>query len=61
MTASAAVAIRTPSSNHVDLILAAAVADKSTFYEKPISLDLAEVDPADRVRGGRPDRGHHQP
>ena len=41
-----AVAICTPSSNHVDLILRAAVAGKAIFCEKPISLDLAEVDRA---------------
>ncbi|MDP1876267.1 MAG: inositol 2-dehydrogenase [Actinomycetota bacterium] len=41
-----AVAICTPSSTHVDLIVRAAAAGKAIFCEKPISLDLDEVDRA---------------
>lgn len=41
-----AIAICTPSDTHVDLIVAAAQAGKAVFCEKPISLDLAEVDRA---------------
>ncbi|MDH3299803.1 MAG: inositol 2-dehydrogenase [Acidimicrobiia bacterium] len=39
-----AVAICTSTDTHVDLIVAAAEAGKAIFCEKPISLDLAEVD-----------------
>lgn len=41
-----AVAICTTTDTHVDLIVAAAQAGKHIFCEKPISLDLAEVDRA---------------
>ncbi len=41
-----AVAICTSSDTHVDLIVRAAEAGKAIFCEKPISLDLAEVDRA---------------
>ena len=41
-----AIAICTPSDTHVDLIVAAAQAGKAIFCEKPVSLDLAEVDRA---------------
>ncbi len=41
-----AIAICTPSDTHVDLIVAAATAGKAIFCEKPISLDLGEVDRA---------------
>ena len=39
-----AVAICTSTDTHVDLIIAAAEAGKAIFCEKPVSLDLAEVD-----------------
>jgi myo-inositol 2-dehydrogenase/D-chiro-inositol 1-dehydrogenase len=39
-----AVAICSPSDTHVDFIVAAAAAGKAIFCEKPISLNLAEVD-----------------
>ena len=41
-----AVAICSPTDTHADLIVAAARAGKAIFCEKPISLDLAEVDRA---------------
>ena len=41
-----AVAICTSSATHVDLIVRAAEAGKAVFCEKPVSLDLAEVDRA---------------
>jgi myo-inositol 2-dehydrogenase/D-chiro-inositol 1-dehydrogenase len=41
-----AVAICAPTGTHVQLIIEAAEAGKSVFCEKPISLDLAEVDRA---------------
>lgn len=41
-----AVAICSPTDTHVDYIVAAAVAGKAIFCEKPVSLDLAEVDRA---------------
>jgi myo-inositol 2-dehydrogenase/D-chiro-inositol 1-dehydrogenase len=41
-----AVAICTSTDTHADLIVAAARAGKAIFCEKPISLDLAEVDRA---------------
>ncbi len=41
-----AVAICTSTDTHVDLVVAAAEAGKSIFLEKPVSLDLAEVDRA---------------
>ena len=39
-----AVAICTSADTHVDLLVAAAAADKPVFVEKPLSLDLGEVD-----------------
>jgi myo-inositol 2-dehydrogenase / D-chiro-inositol 1-dehydrogenase len=39
-----AVAICTPAETHVDLLVAAAALGKPVFLEKPVSLDLAEVD-----------------
>ncbi len=39
-----AVAICTSTDTHVDLMVAAAAAGKAIFCEKPVSLDLAEVD-----------------
>ena len=55
-----AVAICSPTDTHADLIVAAAQAGKAIFCEKPVSLDLAEVDRAlAAVDGGRravPDR-----
>ncbi len=39
-----AVAICTSTDTHIDLIVAAAEAGKAIFCEKPVSLDLAEVD-----------------
>ncbi len=39
-----AVAICTSTDTHVDLMVAAAAAGKAIFCEKPISLDVAEVD-----------------
>ena len=41
-----AVAICTSTDTHADLIVAAAQAGKAIFCEKPVSLDLAEVDRA---------------
>ena len=41
-----AVAICTSTDTHVDLVVAAARAGKPVFCEKPVSLDLAEVDRA---------------
>jgi myo-inositol 2-dehydrogenase/D-chiro-inositol 1-dehydrogenase len=41
-----AIAICTSSATHVDLIVRAAAAGKAAFCEKPISLDLDEVDRA---------------
>src|SRR5690349_785292 len=41
-----AVAICSSSDTHVDLLLAAAEAGKAVFCEKPVSLDLREVDRA---------------
>jgi myo-inositol 2-dehydrogenase/D-chiro-inositol 1-dehydrogenase len=41
-----AVAICTSTDTHADLIVAAAEAGKAIFCEKPVSLDLAEVDRA---------------
>ena len=41
-----AVAICAPTDTHVPLLIAAAEAGKAVFCEKPISLDLAEVDRA---------------
>ncbi len=39
-----AVAICTSTDTHIDLLVAAAAAGKPIFIEKPLSLDLAEVD-----------------
>lgn len=41
-----AVAICTNTDNHVDAVVAAAAAGKTIFCEKPMSLDVAEVDRA---------------
>ena len=41
-----AVAICTSTDTHVDLVVAAAEAGKAIFCEKPVSLDLAQVDRA---------------
>lgn len=41
-----AVAICTSTDTHVDLTIAAAEAGKAIFLEKPVSLDLAEIDRA---------------
>ncbi|HEX6024850.1 MAG TPA: Gfo/Idh/MocA family oxidoreductase, partial [Solirubrobacter sp.] len=41
-----AVAICTPTDTHTELVIAAAQAGKAIFCEKPVSLDLAEVDRA---------------
>ncbi|MBV8953237.1 MAG: inositol 2-dehydrogenase [Solirubrobacterales bacterium] len=41
-----AVAICSSSDTHVDLLIAAAEADKAVFCEKPVSLELAELDRA---------------
>jgi myo-inositol 2-dehydrogenase/D-chiro-inositol 1-dehydrogenase len=41
-----AVAVCSPTGTHADLIVAAARAGKAIFCEKPVSLDLAEVDRA---------------
>src|SRR3954466_10729664 len=41
-----AIAICTSTDTHADLIVAAARADKAIFCEKPVSLNLAEVDRA---------------
>ena len=46
-----AVAICAPTDTHVTLLIAAAEAGKAVFCEKPISLDLAEVDRALAVLG----------
>ncbi len=47
--ASDAVAIASATDAHVDLIVRAAEAGKAVFCEKPVSLDLAEVDRAAEV------------
>ncbi len=39
-----AVAVCTSTDTHIDLLVAAAAAGKPVFIEKPLSLDLAEVD-----------------
>ena len=39
-----AVAICTSTDTHIDLLIAVAEAEKPVFIEKPLSLDLAEVD-----------------
>ncbi len=39
-----AVAVCTPTDTHIDFLVAAAQARKPAFIEKPLSLDLAEVD-----------------
>ncbi|MCP5028672.1 MAG: inositol 2-dehydrogenase [Actinomycetia bacterium] len=39
-----AVAVCTPTDTHIDLLVAAAAAGKPVFIEKPVSLDLSEVD-----------------
>jgi myo-inositol 2-dehydrogenase/D-chiro-inositol 1-dehydrogenase len=44
-----AVAICSSSDTHVDLLVAAAEASKAVFCEKPVSLDLAELDRALRA------------
>ena len=44
-----AVAICSSSDTHVDLLIAAARAGKAVFCEKPVSLDLAELDRALRA------------
>ena len=49
IAASDAVAICTSTDTHVDYIIAAADAGKAIFCEKPVSLDLAEVDRAGEV------------
>ena len=49
IAASDAVAICTSTDTHVDYIVAAAEAGKAIFCEKPVSLDLAEVDRAAEV------------
>ena len=41
-----AIAVCTSSDTHVDLVVRAALAGKAVFCEKPISLDIAEVDRA---------------
>ena len=41
-----AVAICSSTDTHVDLVVAAAEAGKAIFCEKPVSLDLAQVDRA---------------
>jgi myo-inositol 2-dehydrogenase / D-chiro-inositol 1-dehydrogenase len=46
LAASDAVAICTPTGSHADLIVAAAEAGRAIFCEKPVSLDLAEVERA---------------
>jgi myo-inositol 2-dehydrogenase/D-chiro-inositol 1-dehydrogenase len=47
-----AVAICSSSDSHADLVVAAAEAGKAVFCEKPVSLELAELDRAlDAVRG----------
>ena len=56
IAASDAVAICTATDTHVDYIVAAAEAGKAVFCEKPVSLNLAEVDRAGAVleRTGTP-------
>ena len=39
-----AIAVCTPTDTHIDFLVAAAKAGKPAFIEKPLSLDLAEVD-----------------
>jgi myo-inositol 2-dehydrogenase/D-chiro-inositol 1-dehydrogenase len=46
LAASDAIAICTPTGSHADLIVAAADAGRAIFCEKPVSLDLSEVDRA---------------
>jgi myo-inositol 2-dehydrogenase / D-chiro-inositol 1-dehydrogenase len=46
LASSDAIAICTPTGSHADLIVAAAEAGRAIFCEKPVSLDLAEVDRA---------------
>jgi myo-inositol 2-dehydrogenase/D-chiro-inositol 1-dehydrogenase len=46
LASSDAIAICTPTGSHADLIVAAAEAGRAVFCEKPVSLDLAEVDRA---------------
>ena len=46
LAASDAIAICTPTGSHADLIVAAAQAGRAVFCEKPVSLDLSEVDRA---------------
>jgi myo-inositol 2-dehydrogenase/D-chiro-inositol 1-dehydrogenase len=46
LAGSDAIAICTPTGSHADLIVAAAEARRAIFCEKPVSLDLAEVDRA---------------
>jgi myo-inositol 2-dehydrogenase / D-chiro-inositol 1-dehydrogenase len=46
LAASDAIAICTPTGSHADLIVAAAEAGCAIFCEKPVSLDLSEVDRA---------------
>lgn len=41
-----AIAICTPSATHVDLVVRAAAVGKAVFCEKPVSLDVTEVDRA---------------
>lgn len=43
-SATDAIAICTPADTHIDLLVAAADSAKPVFLEKPVSLDLAEVD-----------------
>jgi myo-inositol 2-dehydrogenase/D-chiro-inositol 1-dehydrogenase len=43
-SATDAIAICTPADTHIDLLVAAADIGKPVFLEKPVSLDLAEVD-----------------
>jgi myo-inositol 2-dehydrogenase/D-chiro-inositol 1-dehydrogenase len=46
LASSDAIAICTPTGSHADLIVAAAEAGRAIFCEKPVSLDLTEVDRA---------------
>jgi myo-inositol 2-dehydrogenase / D-chiro-inositol 1-dehydrogenase len=46
LAASDAVAICTPTGSHADLIVAAAEAGRAIFCEKPVSLELTELDRA---------------
>jgi myo-inositol 2-dehydrogenase/D-chiro-inositol 1-dehydrogenase len=46
LAGSDAVAICTPTGSHAELMVAAAQAGRAIFCEKPVSLDLAEVDRA---------------